>query len=107
MYFGICKIAENNKKHIIMEMKCEINIYKLFSLSDTPSVFFAASSASHIQLTLSSVILATSESCSKILLIVEIRLVQNKTNYSYFHKKRNVSFEKPFFSAIFHTHENQ
>jgi hypothetical protein len=30
-----------------------------------------------------------------------------KTTYSYFHKKRNVSFEKHFFSAIFQTHDNQ
>jgi hypothetical protein len=27
--------------------------------------------------------------------------------YSYFHNKRNVSFEKRFFSAIFQTHKNQ
>jgi hypothetical protein len=37
-----------------------------------------------------------------------INLFTEISTYSYFHKKkRNVSFEKPFFSAIFQIHENQ
>jgi hypothetical protein len=39
--------------------------------------------------------------------LISAALLTTPHIYSYFHKKRNVSFEKPFFSAIFQTHKNQ